>query len=275
MKRAQGGLSVRRGLTLMELIIVVAIIATLAMIVIPKLDGLQSNANHAVGAASADDLGRYIQIYKTTKNRLPDGWDSLMAEPVAPATSSTALWAPAFPGAVPIANGRGLHTQLSGANPKLVAYQLTAADVAAMNNAGIFTVYNLGNYTTSTRPGDMFNTAAPIVVDMWVPIINPSTSGGQKIIDHIYRDNKKTGGLPGTIPTANTKLVAFGFGPHNVMIGKSMVEAPSYPHVDSTLVYGRNLVIFEVTATKCSFKAVVGADGDLIDDMASSMNKDS
>ena len=40
-----------------------------------------------------------------------------------------------------------------------------------------------------------------------------------------------------------------------------MVEAPSYANVDATLVYNRLLALFEVTATKATFKGVVGTDG--------------
>ena len=42
------------GFTLVELLLVVAILAILTALVLPKLDGLQSNANHGVGAASAE-----------------------------------------------------------------------------------------------------------------------------------------------------------------------------------------------------------------------------
>lgn len=252
------------GFTLIELLVVVGILAIMASIVLPKLDGLQSNANHAVGAASADDTGRFIQIYKSTKNRLPDGWDSL----IDPSTSQ--LWAPANPSTTPAQPG--LHTALSGSAGKLVSSTLVAGEDAALNSAGIYTLYDLGGGSSTLRPGDKFNT--PVTLTVGTPVAIVSTTNGKKIIDHIYRDNSKSTGVSGTIP-AGKRLIAFGFGPHNAMIGHTMLEVPAYPNVDSTLIYNRNLVIFEVGTTgRAVFKAVVGTDGDLIDDMAASLNKD-
>jgi len=261
------------GFTLIELLVVVGILAALTALVLPKLDGLQGNANHAVGAASADDTGRFIQIYKSTKNRLPDGWDSLI-DPV-----TNELWAPANPSTTPVT--RGLHSELSAAaTGKLTKSNLTANQVASLQAAGIYTLYDLGGpgVTSTTRPGDMFNVPVAIAED--TPVAFVSTTNGKKIIDHIYRDNLKAGGTSGKIGDGTKVLVAFGFGPHNAMIGKTMLEVPSYPNVDATLIYGRNLVIFEIpigtstSTARAVFKAVVGADGDLIDDMAASLNKD-
>ncbi|MCE9607498.1 MAG: prepilin-type N-terminal cleavage/methylation domain-containing protein [Planctomycetia bacterium] len=285
----------RLGLTLIELIVVVAILAVLAMIVLPKLDGLQSNANHAVAAASVDDTARYIQMYKTTKYRFPDGYDSLMN------AAGTGLWAAADPST----STKGLHIQLSGSgsNNKLSTTTLNEGEVTALQSAGIYTLYNLQS-SSSARPGDMFNVKTSVAGSTpTVAIINPSSSGGKKIIDHIYRDNLlstgTSGALTGSTSTStdgsvetvtSTKLIVFGFGPHNALIGKTMVEVPNYPHVDATLVYNRNLVVFELATTtknttsggsttssstaKVAFKAVVGADGDILDDLNTSMSKD-
>jgi prepilin-type N-terminal cleavage/methylation domain-containing protein len=257
-----------RGFTLIELLVVVAIIAILTALVLPKLDGVQSQANHAVGAGSANDLGRFIQIYKAQKNRLPDGYDSLMD------ATGTALWAPANPSTTPPTPG--LHTNVSGTGVKFtLGSALVQGEVNALNSAGIYTLYGLQDPSTA-RPGDRYRVVTPIAVGQPVCIPDPSTSGGKKIIDHIYRDNLKSTGTSGALPTNPAKrLVVFGFGPHNVMVGKSMLEVPYYPNVDPTLVYNRNLVIFEVGFTgRAVFKAVVAADGDLLDDMAADLSKD-
>lgn len=260
-----------RGLTLIELIVVVAILAVLAMIIIPKLDGLQNVANHAVGGNSAADTARYIQTYRTTKQRLPDNWDSLM--------DGSALWAPGNPGTTPVT--KGLHVQLSGASsPKLLASVLTTTEVGSFQSAGIYNVMNLStsSATNSTRPGDSFVVQAPIAAGTPVAqVINT------KMIDHVYRSNLQTDGSgtlitpSGTVP-AGRRLIAFGFGPQNKLIGTYMLEAPAYPNVDATLTYNRNLVVFEVSTTssttKAVFKGVFGADGDLLDDLTTYINRD-
>lgn len=252
----------RTGLTLIELILVVAILAVLAMIVLPKMDGLQSNANHAVGANSAADTIRYIQTYRVMKNRLPDYYDSLM--------DGNNLWAAANPST----NTPGLHTSLSGSAAKLTTYDLTADDVTGLQAAGIYTLLNLGTTNTSLRPSDRFNTEAPIASGTKVAIVNTASSGGKKMIDHVYRDNLKASGTSGALP-AGRQLMAVGFGPHNKLIGSFMIEAPLYPNVDHNLVYGRNIVLFEIGGTgRAVLKAVTGADGDLLDDLTTYISKE-
>ena len=70
------------------------------------------------------------------------------------------------------------------------------------------------------------------------------------------------------------KLLVLGLGPMNDIVGKLTQEAPSYANVDSSLVYNRNLVLFEVGGSKAVFKGVVASDGDLLDDLTTYMNRD-
>lgn len=248
----------RRGLTLIELVVVIAILAVLAMIVVPKLDGLQNNANHAAAANSVSDLGRYIQTYRTTKQRFPDGWDSL--------ASGTSLWQVADLGA----KTKGLHPTAFASGGKFAEYKLTGADVAGLKAVGITTLYKANTTLTSKRPGDMFTdgTANNIASDAAVAKVI-STS----IIDHVYRANLKTGGTSGAVPSDRT-LIALGFGPQNELVGSLMLEAPSYANVDSSLIYNRHLALFEVGGSKALFKGVVAADGDLLDDLTTYINRD-
>jgi len=253
-------------LTLVELIIVVAILAVLAMIIIPKLDGVQSNANHAVGATSANDTARYMQTFRTMYNRYPDGYDSL--------TDGTNLWPQWTP------TTRGLHSTFFGSTGKFAQGTLSATDVTGLNAVGIFTLYNVNTAAAaSVRPSDMFTAAGSLAAGNPVAIVNTGSSGGKKIIDHVYRDNLKPGGVSGTLPfvsgstTERVKLIALGFGPLNQLVGKMMLECPMYPNVDHQLVYARNLVIFEVGNSRAVFKTVVATDGDLIDDMTTYMSR--
>jgi prepilin-type N-terminal cleavage/methylation domain-containing protein len=259
-----------RGLTLIELIVVVAILAVLAMIVIPKLDGLQSNANHAVESASLSDTSRYLQVYRTGKQRFPDGWDSLM--------DGAAIWAAANPGNTAATGtppyGKGMHRNFHGSNAKFVGGTLTAADVAGLNAAGIYTFYDVTPALAATkRPGDMFTTSRTIADGSVAVFVNASTAAGRNIIDHVYRDNQKAGGISGAIPN-NNKLLAVGLGPFNKMVGTIMLEAPGYGGVDTSLVYNRNIVLFEVGGSKALFRGVVAPDGDLMDDVTADINRD-
>jgi prepilin-type N-terminal cleavage/methylation domain-containing protein len=258
----------RTGLTLVELILVIAIVAILAALILPKLDGLQSNAGHAVGASSAVDLYGMLEVYKLTKHAYPDNWDSLMD------SSGAKLWTASAPsGGTNDAPVLGLDPELLATPPVLTTATLVQSDVTALNSAGINTLLNLDAATTATRPGDMFTATSPVAVGSTVAVVSPLSTAGAKIIDHIYPANKLNGGAnSGIIPTGS-KLVAFGFGPQNAMVGKMVSECPAYPNVDPAVTYNRLLVIIEVTATKATVRTVCGADGDLISDMIANTSK--
>jgi len=270
------------GFTLIELLLVVAILATLTAVVLPKFDGLQSKVNHGVGAASADDTGRLIVTFKITKNKYPNGWDSLLN------TANDDFWKAADP------TKKGIHTQLAGfpiagSGAKLALATLTQGQVESLSRMGISKVFNLGTGsadTSSALPGDCYNVAGTLAVNSTVCVLNTATSGGRKMIDSIYPKNTiavtgVSGALPEVFEPGSTTVklpkivVVFGLGPRNDMIGTSMMDCPTYPNLDLTLVYNRNLVAFEVDpySGRSDFKAVFGSDGDLKSDMANDMVK--
>lgn len=256
----------RLGLTLIELVVVVAILAVLTMMIVPKLDGLRNNTNHAAAAASVSDSNRYIQTWTAMKTTsFPDGWDSL--------TDGTNMWAPAS-----IATKtKGLHSTFS-ATGKFTQGALTADDVTGLSNIGIVTVYDVTAAlvtSNSKRPGDMFTTPRVLTGTPNGVFVNSLTDAGRNIIDRIYRANQKPGGTTGAIP-GGRRLLALGLGPMNDMVGKLTMEAPAYANVDSSLVYNRNIALFEVGAgaSKAIFRGFVASDGDLLDDLTTYMNRD-
>jgi type II secretory pathway pseudopilin PulG len=262
-------------MTLIELVVVVAILAVLAMIILPKLDGLQGVANHAVGASSATDAAKYIQTYRAQKLVYPDGWDSL--------TDGTNLWQAGYTAT----KTRGLHPQLgTGSNPKLQVYTLTTDDVTGLISSGISTLYNVSgtHASNSTRPSDAFISPVTLTTsgggNYAVAIVNETSANGKKIIDRVYRDNiaKGTNGLfynAASTTVTGRHLMAVGLGPQNTMVGKLMLEAGYYPNVDLTYVYGRNLALFEIGgSSRAIFKGVIGADGDLLDDLTTYVSRD-
>ena len=261
------------GFTLIELLLVVGILATLTAVILPKFDGLQSKTNHGVGTASADDSGRLIVTYKVTKNKYPDGWDSLLN------AAGDGMWTAADP------TQPGIHTKLAGlpiggGAGKLTTTTLTQGQLDSLARMGITKLFNLGLTPhqitgAAVLPGDRFYVPATLIVGSRVCILNATTTSGKKLIDSIYPANTTVGGPgSGTLP-ANKTVVVFGLGPKNGLIGTSMMDCPFYPNVDLTLVYPRNLVAFEVDSAggRADFKAVFGTDGDLKSDMAADMFK--
>jgi prepilin-type N-terminal cleavage/methylation domain-containing protein len=253
------------GFTLVELLVVVAVLAVLAGLLIPKFDSVQSKANHGAAASSVNDVGRLIQTFKVTKNRYPNGWDSL----IDPATGN--LWTAATLD-LPQLNS-GLTGVLDPTKAKLTTTTVTAGQLGSLGRRGITTIYNLTAASTANA-GDRFTTAETISATSKIAVLNRTTTAGKKIIDHIYPANLRPGGTSGTIPT-NKELAVFGFGNNNELIGTSILETPFYGNADPVLVYNRLLVVFEVDANggNADFKGVLAADGDLLNDMINNFFK--
>ncbi len=261
----------RVGLTLIELVVVMAVLGVLAAMLLPKFEGLQNAANHTATGSSISDLNRLIGVYKTSKTVYPDKWDSLMDN------SGTALWTAGNAGS----QVKGLHTQLvTGTTAKLTTATLTDAEALGLQSAGINTLYNVAaTVATATRAGDAFNAPATLSSGMTVAIINTASDNGKKIIDRFYRQNGVTGGVSGTVNGSNTnnKLAVFGVGPLNSLIPNSMMEAPTYGNANATYVYNRLLVVFQLSTsassgtTSVTYKGSLAADGDLLDDLTVNM----
>ena len=120
----------------------------------------------------------------------------------------------------------------------------------------------------------MFGATGSVATTQSVAVLNPASTRGKKIIDHIYPANSLDGNAnTGVLASGVNKLVVFGFGPHNAMVGKMVSEAPIYANVDPALVYNRLLVVIELTNTKATVRTILGADGDLISDMIANTSK--
>lgn len=284
----------RAGFTLVELIVVVAILAVLAALVLSRFDTLLKDAGHAAGAASMADAGNAIETwYTATRGFYPDGWDTRMSSSGALLGAST--------GATPVSGSTTvLPPELVGSTGRLATYTLTAGDVLGFNNVGITTLFNMDATPLSetSRPNDWFNTSVTLSTGSTVAMINQAGGNANKIIDHIFSQNLLNGGANTGVLPANTTLVAFGLGAHNTLVtGASsatgannalgnanvknafMREAPVDGSFNSALMYNRLIVVFAVTessttgnASTVTFAGVFGADGDLITDDAAALN---
>lgn len=246
----------RSAFTLIELVVVVGILVILAGILLPSLDVYKLKANKGVAAANMTDISRAVQQFYAQNNVYPDRWDSLL--------SGTSLWIPGEPGGAP-----GLDPQLVGGPPagsphKLTTTQLvenaTTHEVRSLTRMGITTVLDLD--TSDGLPGNRFTRVRALVDGATVATINTADEDGEAIVHHFYPQVD-----PPVIPDGK-KLVVFGFGPTNGMVGRAVQETPFYSNTDSTQYYNRYLAIFEVDSggSRARLLGIVGGDADRIDE---------
>jgi prepilin-type N-terminal cleavage/methylation domain-containing protein len=257
------------GFTMLELVVVMAIIAALAGIAVAKFDMLQLKSEKVAAASTMTNLMRNIQTYRAVTNFYPDRWDSLIDPTATPANS---LRQPGPPG-----GAVGLDPGIAGGNgftAKLTTDTLTANEQKSLARLGILTILNhTGDLTKHYREGfstivTLDGTGTPAVA-----VITPTSAAN--IVRGIYPQLPPTG-TP-VIP-ANKKLVVFGLGKYCTIVGNNtdmgmLAEAPTYTYSNAQF-YDRYLAVFEVDANggRSKLVAVLGADGDLAADELAAFN---
>ncbi len=254
-----------QGFTLLELVVVVAVLVILAGILLPKFDLFKLKANKGVAASNMTDVSRIIQTFYAQNAVYPDNWDSLML----PGTGVTG--GPLWDTTNASTDGDQLEPQLVGGPPaaasphKLVlGAPLVPGEARSLARIGITTVLDLDS-TSTALPNDRFTLTNTRAIDTGTVLAALSTTDPDAIAitTHIY---------PNILPAGNTppgkRLVVFGFGSHSTAIGNLVQEVPFYPNTDVTKYYSRFLAIFEVDdgGGRANLMAVVGADGDQIGD---------
>lgn len=72
----------QKGVTLIELIIVIIIMTTLALIIMPRFTGRTEEARRAAAIADIETgLGTALELYESQNGRYPDSLEDLIREP--------------------------------------------------------------------------------------------------------------------------------------------------------------------------------------------------
>ena len=244
-KRFQAA-TLRPGLTLMELVVVMSVLAALAAIVIPMFPNLLRRAHKVSDATQTSEISKAVQTYQASFIGYPANLDML--------TDGTS-----FPAYLP-----GGTTPFGGF---VTASVLTGAQQDALNAVGITTVQKLATAadaaaTTTLMAGGTFH-----------PTKNPY--GGTFVTDAVTvpggtgADSTNTFAVinmtaavaanPAFLQAAraadpNATYVVFGVGARNSMVGQTIQDAPTSVPQKATFTpdntYCRVGLIFKVSGTE-------------------------
>jgi prepilin-type N-terminal cleavage/methylation domain-containing protein len=226
MKRISSPLG-RRGLTLIELVVVLAILVGLAGLIVPRLDFLKNQTDHAAAAATSADLAKMLQTQKTSSGAYPS-LDLLIDESGA---AYSKVW---NVGSLPI---------------KATTLTTTAGErwYGSLLEGGLKLGYQ--QVSTATNASSSTGTAAPVDLitaaaggSLTVAEVDPAST--QPYVGAIYRAV-----FPDTAgtPPAGVKLIAMGIGSRNGMVGNVMTSTPIEAQGDDpTQVYCRYIAIFAI-----------------------------
>ena len=215
----------RRGLTLMELVVVMTILIALASILIPILPGMLNRAHTSTGATNVSELTKAVQLYEQMNFRYPDQLDALND-----GTTAT------------VANYLGgplTQTQLT-------MRTLAADEAEALTKSGI----------TNLLP--MHPTLAAVNSDGADATFNPYVAPGTPlpvaaglVVTQVNENALET--LIVRQPAGDNYgdvYVTFGVGDRCTLVGKAMSGAPLHfpdnPTLDPKTSYGRFGLVFRI-----------------------------
>jgi len=247
-------LRARSALTLVELLVVLAVLVILAGIVLPKLDGVLSKAHSGQGAAAIGDVARAMETYRTLNGRYPTQFDSMMQ-------SNTARYAGLLP----------------GAHAKYLVANITQVEVDSLNLAGVTRVVRNID-APDTLPSDTGNLPAVAIETstglLRLDVTNAEVQG--VLLREFRQDPLDVLGAAGDGSNARRTYLVFGIGTQcTICNGKAgvMRDAPLHQDTDPGRFYNRFVVIFatsKIAGDKADFIGAVGPDGDT---MATHMNE--
>lgn len=233
----------RSGLTLIELVVVLLIVAALAGLVIPQISMLGRSTDMAASAKSQADVANNVSLFFTLQKRYPRYMDSLL-------DGGTAIYSAEDASGNPTTDPNAQATGLPASTitfPNGSARLSACLQVATLDNSG-----GAEYYRSFSRCGFDF------VMDHDRTILNSNNSGiierplasGMNVAEVIPGSGLARAIYPATagVGPANTRLIALGVGPRSSCIPTTMLQAPIYPGCDGTY-YGRYIAYFQVFAT--------------------------
>jgi len=214
----------RRALTLIELVVVIAILVALSGLIIPMVQGLGFQTNAATNATVVDDVNRAIGMYATRFDAHPAGWDSLLN------TSGTIF--------------NKVHSSLRLAPTALVQpMTLTAQQVESLQRSGIYHVHDSNEGTGD--PNSSTETLRQLVADGIVLqlAMTGSDASRRPVLDGGFRVHQFQDG------DDNNEFIVLGLGRWSSMQGSATMQVPLIQSADPTNNYARVCCVFMIPSS--------------------------
>lgn len=233
---------IRRGFTLVELLVVLLVVSALAGVIVPMIPSVIGQAHSASSAGNMAEIAQNVQMYQSRYGKYPDRLDSL------------------------IDSAGNVITYLGGT----VDTALTVTDLATATNGEAIAEAFVNAGITTTRLHVATNPSNP-TFNHYAATSNSITTAPAGTVVEI----PAAAITAGTVADLNltgaewtgSRFFLFGLGQNNTAIGKTMAEAPvHFPHEGSVNTeYQRFMLLFAVNATadepQAQLISVVSADG--------------
>jgi prepilin-type N-terminal cleavage/methylation domain-containing protein len=220
-----------RGLTLIELVVVLAILVALVGLVLAFFPGLLSRASRSTSASSIQDVARAVQVNYTTALTYGTGYDSLLN------TGGTALFS---------------KLALASSNQLSRLASIDAADAAALGALGITTYRHLDNTIANDATFSVSDVTATPISGAPIATINSVQ------VQNALRGNYTVVGTPVYAVFGLNKRASIVGG--NQMLQDAPVRAGANANENPTTSYQRYGLVFLIDGAPAARQArFVGA----------------
>lgn len=246
----------RRGFTLVELAVVLAILAILAALLVPRIAFLRTMSTYASGATELQDTIQNMLTFHATQARWPDHFDSLCE-------GGTGLYGSTTGDTYGLDSGLKKVVKfdtLSASEKKSLAGLLglsTSSPVMVMDH--VQTVTTPGNSGTTARNINDTDLSAAIVDNTQAAdASDPNAAAGAVVYNSVF---------PSGQPTDHTeRIVALGVGPMCTAVNKTIITPPAMYMKDGTR-YNRIIILVRVRSdgVQASLAGGITPDGRTLD----------
>ena len=248
----------RIAFTLLELVVVIMILATLAGLVIPQVSMLGRSSDMAATSKNNQDVANNLGLFFVLQKRFPQGMDSLLGDTDGDNVADSIYVPMQADGVTPATNEANQARGLPISGPDLwddlqLATLTNVTGVAeyqrSFSRCGFdfvfdhsFSVVNSNNSGTIQRA--LSSSGTPVA-----ELISGSNTAVRLIPASLDTSVSPAVSIPaGTINPARFRVVALGLGPNVTATGKTLLNSPIYPGCDGRY-YGRYIAFFKVYAT--------------------------
>jgi type II secretory pathway pseudopilin PulG len=232
------------GFTLLELVVVMAILIALAAILIPILPEYVGKANQSAAAANMSELEKFIMVFRASYSRNPNHFDSLMTEGgVVGAAGATT----------------GMSKLVPSGGGALATAALTSGQAARLSREGITMVYDLENAVTTNisfhatinpyLAAQPYGSGRSLTNGAGVVVLKKQTDG---TYNQTGFDGYGGSVMPGVMLDTNHTYAVFGIGKRCNLVGASglVKDAPIFGQHKSQSVpstsYQRYAAVYDI-----------------------------
>ena len=202
----------RHGLTLIELVLVVAVLAILAGFIVPRLGFIRNLAGEAGNATIIADAVNQAVLYNTAEGHYPVGEDTLL--------NTT--------GTVDTHLNKSLQAILAAQTVSGLDASSLLGQFGANTTTGTAELFNQADVSTATPNQDDSSATTLNTTGIPLAVVSTTTTTGEEIYRVAYSSTELSIDTTGTLGTPNdgTYLVALGYGSNSAINGKTGLEPP-------------------------------------------------